>query len=79
MIGLFNDPACPDHQQVLETILTLSDAKSDAMSTLQAREQTLIEQFQEKLTERRQAIQGSDDQQVCFRSFMKLMPSVLYL
>ena len=67
MISLFNDPVCPDHQQVLETILTLSDAKTDAMSTLAAREQTLIEQFQEKLTERRQAIQGSDDQQVCFR------------
>lgn len=68
LIGLFNDPTCPDHQQVLETIMTLSDAKSDAISSLEQSNRTLMEQFEEKLTERRQAIQGSDDDQVGFSS-----------
>lgn len=48
----------------METILTLSDAKPNALSTLVERESTLMEQFQQKLTERRQAIQGVDEQQV---------------
>jgi hypothetical protein len=62
-IGLFNDEACPDHQHVLETILTLSNAKPNALSILAERNQTLNEQFQQKLNERRQVIQNSEEQQ----------------
>ncbi len=64
LISLFNHEACPDHQHVLETISTLSNAKQDAMSTLVEREQALIEQFQQKLNERRQIIQNLEEEQV---------------
>ena len=65
-ISLFNDEACPDHQHVLQTILTLSSAKPNALPTLAERNQTLIEQFQQKLNERRQGIQSPEEQQVRF-------------
>jgi len=63
LIGLFNNEACPDHQHVLETILTLSNAKPNAMSILAERDSLLMEQFHQKLNERYQVIQSSEDQQ----------------
>ncbi len=65
-IRLFNNEACPDHQHVLETILTLSNIKSNAMSTLVERDPALMEEFQQKLNERRQVIQSLEEQQVSF-------------
>jgi hypothetical protein len=65
-IRLFNNEACPDHQHVLETILTLSSAKPNAMSALAERDSALIEQFHQKLDERRQVIQSFEEQQVSF-------------
>jgi hypothetical protein len=65
-IRLFNNEACPDHQHVLETILTLSSIKPNTLSTLAERDQVLSEQFEQKLNERRQLIQSSEDQQVSY-------------
>ncbi|UJR23405.1 hypothetical protein I4U23_026412 [Adineta vaga] len=61
LIRLFNNEACPDQQHVLETILTLSSAKPNALSALAERDSTLAEQFQQKLDERRQVIQSSEE------------------
>jgi len=65
-IRLFNNEACPDHQHVLETILTLSNIKSNVMSTLVESDPALMEEFQQKLNERRQVIQNLEEQQVSF-------------
>jgi len=62
-IRLFNNEACPDHQHVLETIITLSSIKPNAMSILVERDPSLMEQFQQKLNERRQVIQSLEEQQ----------------
>lgn len=77
-IGLFNDEACPDHQHVLETILTLSNAKPNALSILAERNQTLNEQFQQKLNERRQVIQNSEEQQVSLEFCSRFLFSFLF-
>jgi len=61
LISLFNNEACSDHQHVLETTLTLANAKPDAMSKLAERNSPLIEQFQQKLNERRQSIQSLEE------------------
>ncbi len=66
LIRLFNHEACPDHQHVLEAILTFSNAKPNAISALVERDSPLVEQFNQKLNERHQAIQSSDEQQVSF-------------
>jgi hypothetical protein len=66
LIRLFNNEACPDHQHVLETILTLSSIKPNVMSILVERDSSLTEEFQQKLNERRQMIQSLEDQQVSF-------------
>ena len=63
-IRLFNNETCSDHQHVLETILTLSSAKTNALVILNERDQTLIEQFQDKLNQRLQIILNSEDDQV---------------
>ncbi|CAF3187548.1 unnamed protein product [Rotaria socialis] len=60
-VRLFNSESCPDHQHTLETILTLSSAKPNAMSSLVESDPLLVEAFLEKLTERRQIIQDSED------------------
>ncbi|CAM4744954.1 unnamed protein product [Rotaria magnacalcarata] len=60
-IRLFNSESCPDHQHTLETILTLSSAKVNAMSSVAESDPLLVEAFLEKLTERRQIIQDSED------------------
>ncbi|CAF1179794.1 unnamed protein product [Adineta steineri] len=64
LIRLFNNEACPDHQHVLETIHTLSNAKPNAICLIVERDPSLAEQFQLKLYERRQAIQSSEDEQL---------------
>ena len=61
---LFSSAECPDHQQVLETIVTLSSAKTNALASLGERDTALIEEFEAKLNERRQAIHNSEDYQV---------------
>ena len=68
LIRLFNSETCPDPQHVLETILVLSNAKPDAMSTLVERDSTLMEQFQQKVNDRRQIVQNSEEQQVSYLS-----------
>ena len=75
LISLFNDEACPDHQHVLQTILTLSSTKPNAWSTLAEENPMLIEHFQQKLNERREVIQSSEEQQVRFeliREFLSI-------
>ncbi|CAF1528329.1 unnamed protein product [Adineta ricciae] len=62
LIRLFNNEACPDHQHILETILTLSSAKPNALFSLAERDSALVEQFQQKLNERRQVIQNSEEE-----------------
>ena len=66
LIRLFNNEACPDHQHVLETILTLSSAKPNALFSLAERDSALVEQFQQKLNERRQVIQNSEEEVSAF-------------
>jgi len=59
-IRLFNTETCLDHQHILETILTLSNTKPDVFAV---RDPLLIEQFQQKLDERLQTLQNSEDHQ----------------
>ncbi|CAF0850211.1 unnamed protein product [Rotaria sp. Silwood1] len=61
LIRLFNNEACPDHHHTLQTILTISSIKPNAMSTLVESNSSLIEEFQQKLNERYQDIQNSED------------------
>ncbi|CAF2581676.1 unnamed protein product [Rotaria sp. Silwood2] len=61
LIRLFNNEACPDHQHTLETILTVSSIKPNAMSTLAEKNSSLIEELQQKLAARCQDIQNSED------------------
>jgi hypothetical protein len=60
-IRLFNHDSCPDHQHVLETILTLASAKPKALAT---RDAALIEQFQQNLTKRLQVLDNPEDYRV---------------
>lgn len=61
LIRLFNNEACPDHQHVLETILTLATAKPNALAK---RDAALIEQFQQNLTKRLQVLDNPEDYRV---------------
>lgn len=60
-IRLFNNEQCPDHHRTLETILTLSSIKPNALSSLAESDSALMEEFHQKLTERRQLIQDSEE------------------
>ncbi|CAF0848054.1 unnamed protein product [Rotaria sordida] len=61
LIRLFNNEACPDHQHTLETILTISSIKPNAMFTFAQSNSSLIDEFQQKLNTRYQDIQNSED------------------
>jgi len=61
LIRLFNNEACPDHQHVLETILTISNIKPNTMSILAQNDPLLMEQFMEKLNQRLQVIQSLEE------------------
>ena len=65
-IRLFNNEACPDNQHTLETILTLSSAKPNSIVLIAKNHSSLIEQFQQKINERYEAIQSLEEHQVSF-------------
>jgi len=62
-IQLFNSETYPDYENILQCILTLSSIKSDALITLSERNLTLIEEFRQKLNQRQQTNQNSEDHQ----------------
>ena len=66
LTGLSVDESCPDFQHALETVMTLASANENALMALAEREPALIERFEAKLNERRQLIQGSEDDLVRF-------------
>lgn len=60
---MFNSETYPDYENILQCILTLSSIKSDALITLSERNLTLIEEFRQKLNQRQQTNQNSEDHQ----------------
>jgi len=62
-VQLFNSETYPDYENILQCILTLSSIKSDALITLSERNLTLIEEFRQKLNQRQQTNQNSEDHQ----------------
>lgn len=64
LIRLSVDPSCSDYHHVLETIITMTESKADALTSLVEREPALMQQFEEKLNQRRLEVQGSTEDKV---------------
>jgi len=57
-VRLFNQDDCPDHQHILETILTFATAKPNSFVDVDS---LLIEKFQENLDQREKSFDKSED------------------
>ena len=71
LMRLFNSETCSDHQQVLETIRTLSEAKPKAFVKYDS---LLIDEFREKLNARLATLSEPDEHQVSGPRRIRAMP-----